>query len=145
MKLLFLVTSMMFMVSNHPFSMISLLILVSITISMFTFQMMSTSWFSYIFLLIMLSGMLMIFMYMATLSSNESFTLSLIPAFLMAPITVKIFLNPISSSSPQTWTIKQNLSSFSSLTILMVMFLFVTMVTVTKISTLQKGPLFSSF
>uniref|UniRef100_A0AAU6QDI8 NADH dehydrogenase subunit 6 n=1 Tax=Laelaps chini TaxID=2902761 RepID=A0AAU6QDI8_9ACAR len=69
--MIFFIVSMMIM--SHPLSIIIYILLMSmIFLSMMVFYIKS-SWFSLIFMLMMLGGLMVLFIYMASLSSNEYF------------------------------------------------------------------------
>uniref|UniRef100_UPI0031F3A660 NADH dehydrogenase subunit 6 n=1 Tax=Heptathela kimurai TaxID=88333 RepID=UPI0031F3A660 len=143
MKIIIIISMFLFMMSNHPFSMISLLIIMTLFMAIFIFYSISTSWFSYILLIVMLSGMMIIFMYMATLSPNEFFMTSMMPMMLISPLIMMLEPSYQSSSSPHLWSMKQVASSLFSFTIIMVVFLFMMMVSVVKITFWQYGPMSS--
>nr|AWN56260.1 NADH dehydrogenase subunit 6 [Euschistus heros] len=65
--------SMMMMWMNHPLSMGLILILQTIMIAMIAGFMAKSFFFSYIITIIMLSGALVLFIYMASVASNEKF------------------------------------------------------------------------
>nr|YP_009443923.1 NADH dehydrogenase subunit 6 [Stimulopalpus japonicus]ATU07144.1 NADH dehydrogenase subunit 6 [Stimulopalpus japonicus] len=76
---MFMTTSTMFMLSmiffmlNTPLSMGLILILQTICMSILMGMMMKSFWFSYMLILIFIGGMLMMFLYVITLSTNKKF------------------------------------------------------------------------
>nr|UXW93422.1 NADH dehydrogenase subunit 6 [Blasticotoma sp. 'tegularis'] len=72
---------------THPLSMGLILLMQSILISIIINMHTNTPWFSYILFLIMVGSMLILFLYIISISSNEKFTfstkISLIPISLM--------------------------------------------------------------
>nr|AYQ19035.1 NADH dehydrogenase subunit 6 [Amarygmini sp. ACP-2013] len=62
-----------FMFMMHPLSMGMILLFQTIVISLMTGNMNQSFWFSYILFLIMIGGMLILFMYMTSIASNEKF------------------------------------------------------------------------
>nr|QZZ24842.1 NADH dehydrogenase subunit 6 [Thitarodes sp.] len=70
--LLILFSTMMFFL-NHPLSMGLMLLLQTILISLISGSMISTFWFSYILFLTILGGLLVMFIYVASIASNEMF------------------------------------------------------------------------
>nr|YP_010259509.1 NADH dehydrogenase subunit 6 [Ahamus yushuensis]UIX24749.1 NADH dehydrogenase subunit 6 [Ahamus yushuensis] len=70
--MLILFSTMMFFL-NHPLSMGLLLLLQTILISLISGSMISTFWFSYILFLTILGGLLVMFIYVASIASNEMF------------------------------------------------------------------------
>uniref|UniRef100_A0AAU6PBZ5 NADH dehydrogenase subunit 6 n=1 Tax=Dusuna sp. TaxID=3133678 RepID=A0AAU6PBZ5_9HEMI len=69
--ILFTSTSICFF--SNPMSMGFFLLIYSFLISFFISKIMLTSWFCYITMLMMIGGILIIFMYISSISSNESF------------------------------------------------------------------------
>nr|YP_009485679.1 NADH dehydrogenase subunit 6 [Saldula burmanica]AVZ00815.1 NADH dehydrogenase subunit 6 [Saldula burmanica] len=72
MFMTFLMT-MLFLFMKHPLSMGIVLITQTIMISMLTGTMTKSFWFSYMLVMILLSGALVLFIYMASIASNEKF------------------------------------------------------------------------
>nr|URW97662.1 NADH dehydrogenase subunit 6 [Songthela sp.] len=140
MNIFMILCLILFSMSNHPLSMIFLLIMITLSSSILIYYSLVTSWFSYVLLIIMLSGMMIIFMYMATLSPNEFFLYSFFPIYLLPLLFIVTYL-PSFMAPPQLWSMKQVSSSFFSITIFMVTFLFMLMVAMTKITFWQKGPM----
>nr|AXS65958.1 NADH dehydrogenase subunit 6 [Curculionoidea sp. 20 KM-2017] len=66
--------SFMFIFTSHPLSMGSILFLQTILVSVSSGLMHLNFWFSYIIFLIMIGGMLVMFMYMTSIASNEKFS-----------------------------------------------------------------------
>nr|WOG34360.1 NADH dehydrogenase subunit 6 [Hypoaspis sp. 3 JO-2023a] len=99
---LFLLTNIFFIFSNHPILSINIIIiLVLLSMTLFSFFL-KNSWFSLIFILMMLGGLIILFMYMASLASNEAFFLKT-PNFLyfffilITPLNSNLFFNSSSS------------------------------------------------
>nr|YP_010010515.1 NADH dehydrogenase subunit 6 [Callosobruchus maculatus]YP_010876301.1 NADH dehydrogenase subunit 6 [Bruchus pisorum]QOH99483.1 NADH dehydrogenase subunit 6 [Callosobruchus maculatus]WHE17352.1 NADH dehydrogenase subunit 6 [Bruchus pisorum] len=69
--------SMMFMFLNHPLSMGMILLIQTILTALMTGLMNYNFWFSYILFLIMIGGMLILFIYMTSIASNEKFKFSM--------------------------------------------------------------------
>nr|AEP27530.1 NADH dehydrogenase subunit 6 [Larinus turbinatus] len=67
--------SMMFMFLNHPLSLGCILLIQTILISLSSGFIYYNFWFSYILFLIMIGGMLVMFIYMTSIASNEKFKL----------------------------------------------------------------------
>nr|ARH54322.1 NADH dehydrogenase subunit 6 [Curculionidae sp. 6 AH-2016] len=67
--------SMIFIYMNHPLSLGCMLLIQTILISLSTGLIYSNFWFSYILFLIMIGGMLIMFIYMTSIASNEKFKL----------------------------------------------------------------------
>nr|QNE85424.1 NADH dehydrogenase subunit 6 [Tarnania fenestralis] len=71
-----LITSMIFSQMKHPLSMGLILLVQTMLISLLIGLMSKTFWFSYILFLVFLGGMLVMFIYVTSLSSNEMFSIS---------------------------------------------------------------------
>nr|ALO77239.1 NADH deshydrogenase subunit 6 [Elmis aenea] len=69
-------TSLLFMFLKHPMSMGLSLLIQSTIISLMTGFYNHNFWFSYILFLIMIGGMLVLFIYMTSIASNEMFKYS---------------------------------------------------------------------
>nr|ALO76471.1 NADH deshydrogenase subunit 6 [Pseudocolaspis sp. PSE01] len=87
--------SMSFFMMSHPLSMGFNMLMLTILISLMTGLMNSTFWFSYIMFLVMIGGMLILFIYMTSVASNEKFKFS-----------IKIMINMILSSMMFMMTLK---------------------------------------
>nr|YP_006576066.1 NADH dehydrogenase subunit 6 [Naupactus xanthographus]ACZ58593.1 NADH dehydrogenase subunit 6 [Naupactus xanthographus] len=68
--------SLIFMFLNHPLSFGFILLLQTILISISSGILNFDYWFSYILFLIMIGGMLVLFIYMTSIASNEKFKFS---------------------------------------------------------------------
>nr|AML26109.1 NADH dehydrogenase subunit 6 [Curculionidae sp. BMNH 1274272] len=65
--------SMIFMSLNHPLSLGCMLLFQTILIALISGSLYHSFWFSYILFLIMIGGMLVMFIYMTSIASNEKF------------------------------------------------------------------------
>nr|YP_010946983.1 NADH dehydrogenase subunit 6 [Symplocodes ridleyi]WGO57740.1 NADH dehydrogenase subunit 6 [Symplocodes ridleyi] len=160
MKLLFMyastLLSIMFTQSNHPLSMGLILLLQTILISLLTGMISQSFWFSYILFLIFLGGMLILFMYVTSLASNEMFSLSykmILLSSLISIILTIMYMNFPTFHNPDSINVLSlnNTLLFSLIklynqpngiiTILVVSYLFLTLIVVVKIINIFKGPL----
>nr|YP_009708241.1 NADH dehydrogenase subunit 6 [Ceutorhynchus obstrictus]AEP27576.1 NADH dehydrogenase subunit 6 [Ceutorhynchus obstrictus]QEV84352.1 NADH dehydrogenase subunit 6 [Ceutorhynchus obstrictus] len=73
--LLNMMLSMMFIFMNHPLSLGCMLLMQTILIALISGYFCMNYWFSYILFLIMIGGMLIMFIYMTSIASNEKFKL----------------------------------------------------------------------
>nr|YP_010173061.1 NADH dehydrogenase subunit 6 [Bironella derooki]QSH90939.1 NADH dehydrogenase subunit 6 [Bironella derooki] len=71
-----LILSFIFMQMKHPLSMGLMLLMQTFLTCLLTGIYVKSFWFSYVLFLIFLGGMLILFIYVTSLSSNEMFTLS---------------------------------------------------------------------
>nr|WCZ71284.1 NADH dehydrogenase subunit 6 [Hylobitelus xiaoi] len=67
--------SMIFLFLNHPLSLGCVLLIQTILVSLYSGLLYLNFWFSYILFLVMISGMLVMFIYMTSIASNEKFAL----------------------------------------------------------------------
>nr|AXS66336.1 NADH dehydrogenase subunit 6 [Cucujoidea sp. 6 KM-2017] len=147
-----IIISWLILFMKHPISIGSTLLLQTIFISL-TIGMLSLNfWFSYILLLILIGGMLIIFMYMTSIASNEKFMFSIFP--IIATISLMTILPNLNLTLNSTLTnnlnIKNMLTKFfnfpsSMLIIMIIIYLLITMIAVIKICKINKGPLRQSF
>nr|UAM92199.1 NADH dehydrogenase subunit 6 [Geosesarma penangense] len=156
---LLFIFSILFTQLSHPLAMgLTLLIqtiLISITVGISTYSF----WFSYILFLVFLGGMLILFIYVASLASNEPFFFSNLLLFMLF-ITFTftflfMFMDPflmLNPSSLQTSSIKMLMSTSYIInwiynvpsmifTIFIICYLLLMLIIVVKITNLFKGPL----
>nr|YP_010531213.1 NADH dehydrogenase subunit 6 [Blasticotoma filiceti]UXW93448.1 NADH dehydrogenase subunit 6 [Blasticotoma filiceti] len=98
--------TIMFCFMKHPLSMGLNLMMQTTIVSIITSMHSNTSWFSYILFLIMVGSMLILFLYIISISSNEKFT----------PIPSNIMLIPISLMLMSLLLMKLNSQDFMLLT-----------------------------
>nr|YP_010533721.1 NADH dehydrogenase subunit 6 [Sabethes bipartipes]UXX46872.1 NADH dehydrogenase subunit 6 [Sabethes bipartipes] len=158
------IISFIFMQMKHPLAMgLTLLIqtcLISLILGIFT----QTFWFSYILFLIFLGGMLILFIYVTSLSSNEMFSFSMklsilfwtfiIFSFFLFLIMDKLFIENFSLNLEMSSLINfnfmnENLISLNKMynfptnliTIVLINYLFLTLLMTVKITKKNYGPL----
>nr|YP_010166735.1 NADH dehydrogenase subunit 6 [Oreodytes scitulus]QRV62839.1 NADH dehydrogenase subunit 6 [Oreodytes scitulus] len=165
----FLMT-IIFLSLNHPLSMGMMLMIQTILISFMTGFYSYTFWFSYILFLIMVGGMLILFMYMTSLASNEKFKFSnklflIIMMLMISSMLIMMMLNFnlinfMMKTSNNNEIINslmlmknENLNSLNMMynkpnimiTILLINYLLLTLVAVVKITKFNQGPLRQQF
>nr|AXS64841.1 NADH dehydrogenase subunit 6 [Staphylinoidea sp. 12 KM-2017] len=158
MIFMIILNSSLFMLLNHPMSMGLILLIQTILISLITGFMFMNYWFSYILFLIMIGGMLILFIYMTSIASNEKFKFSNKILMMMMSILIMYSLSfmmldnflpyysSFSSSMMNSFNFKLNLSKFFNMPSIIIMFtmiiyLFITLIAVVKISNINMGPL----
>nr|WFQ83153.1 NADH dehydrogenase subunit 6 [Qianguimon aflagellum] len=155
-----IILSIIFTRMIHPLAMGLNLLIQTIIISFSAGLTTYSFWFSYILFLIFLGGMLVLFIYVASLASNEifmpsliltSFTLTFIMLlfllfFFMDPLLISTFsnlpkssINILSSTAHITMWMFNTPSMF--FTIFIISYLLFTLLVVVKIINLYKGPL----
>nr|AVN67631.1 NADH dehydrogenase subunit 6 [Paratemnopteryx couloniana] len=150
--------SIMFTQMNHPLAMGLILLIQTTLISLISGLLSQSFWFSYILFLIFLGGMLILFIYVTSLASNEMFSLStkmmISSTFIMllSMIIFHISKNMPMQNQEMMYTMLLNNPLYSSLmklynqpmgniTILLASYLFLTLIAVVKITNIFKGPL----
>nr|YP_010626165.1 NADH dehydrogenase subunit 6 [Dybowskyia reticulata]WBK03000.1 NADH dehydrogenase subunit 6 [Dybowskyia reticulata] len=143
--------SLILMTLNHPLSMGFILIIQTLIMSSIIGYMMESFLFSYIIIIIMLSGALVLFIYMASIASNEKFKSpvknSIISLFIMIItllyLTIKnnIYVNNMSYTNECISLIKIFNTMTSQMTLLMIIYLLITMIVVSNVAKTNKGPL----
>nr|ASY98436.1 NADH dehydrogenase subunit 6 [Hestiasula hoffmanni] len=151
--------SIIFLLLNHPLSMGLILLLQTILLSLISGFMSVSFWFSYVLLLIYLGGMLVLFMYVTSLASNEMFLYSnkillviIITPFIFICIYYFNFIYPLNSYENMENSLLSNMPTnnfllkmynqpINTITILIASYLFLTLIAVVKIINIYKGPL----
>nr|UKM30535.1 NADH dehydrogenase subunit 6 [Acisoma panorpoides] len=149
--------SLMFSFMVHPMNMGIMLLLQTLMLCVLISLMSYNSWFSYILFLVFLGGMLVLFIYMTSIASNELFKKSLyipIIMYLMIIMLVSLMLmmdpslsiKMITESTINSETSKMIMTPLynnpsSLITIFMVLYLFLTLIVVVSITSFNKGPL----
>nr|ACA61256.1 NADH dehydrogenase subunit 6 [Gastrimargus marmoratus] len=156
--------SIIFLFLNHPLSMGLILFLQAISMCLISGYMSLSFWFSYVLLLIYLGGMLVLFMYMASIASNEMFKIKfnkiiLIIYFMimlsaMMYMTDKMMFTEMIKNT-ETMNMKHSINfkemSISLMklynnptiiiTIMMMIYLFIALLAVVKITNINQGPM----
>nr|UBN08908.1 NADH dehydrogenase subunit 6 [Panesthia sloanei] len=161
MKLIFMIMSsllsIIFTQMNHPLAMGLVLLIQTILISMITGLSTQSFWFSYILFLIFIGGMLVLFIYITSLASNEIFILSTKLVYLLvitAPLMTFLLKTDFSITMNQeslTFLTINNSTSLpllklynyptGMLNIIMAIYLLITLIAVVKIINVFSGPL----
>nr|APX39491.1 NADH dehydrogenase subunit 6 [Neocrepidodera transversa] len=154
--------AMMILMVKHPLSCGLILLIQTIFTSMITGMLHYNFWYSYIFFLIMVGGMLILFLYMTSIASNEKFKfnikLLLMNMALIIIITLFLFmdqfyfsmLNQIfdmkimvmnsNMSMKKYFYFPHNLIMFS-----MIIYLFLTLIAIVKLTKFSYGSLRQKF
>nr|ARH54517.1 NADH dehydrogenase subunit 6 [Nosodendron fasciculare] len=161
-----LIFSIMLILMKHPMSMGMILMIQTITISMITGIINLNYWFSYILFLIMIGGMLILFIYMTSIASNEKFKFSNKLMFLylfkmMILIIIMIKINDffmMNMNNKNFNMMNMNLQFYYPLSmnkylnfpsniimIMIIIYLFICLIAITKITNINFGPLRQKF
>nr|AVJ52598.1 NADH dehydrogenase subunit 6 [Symphylus caribbeanus] len=145
--------AVMFLWLSHPLSMGFILILQTMIIAITSGMMLGNFFFSYIIMIIMLSGALVLFIYMASVASNEKFKtpVSMMITFLvtfivsMSVINKTIEINDYPTNNSLVYSVITLTKLFNSmsayLTGMMIIYLLLTMIIVSFIASSKEGPL----
>nr|AXS65277.1 NADH dehydrogenase subunit 6 [Cerambycidae sp. 6 KM-2017] len=153
--------SIIFPLVNHPLTLGLILLIQTIIISLITGLMNLNFWFSYIVFLIMVGGMLILFIYMTSIASNEKFKFSSKLFMLMMPLTIimtmfllmdKFLMNTsminyeLINQTLNTPNFNLTLNKFVNWPLnmnfmLIIIYLLITLIMVVKITNIQYGPL----
>nr|YP_009528693.1 NADH dehydrogenase subunit 6 [Abscondita anceyi]AXU05706.1 NADH dehydrogenase subunit 6 [Abscondita anceyi]UYG49049.1 NADH dehydrogenase subunit 6 [Abscondita chinensis]UYG49062.1 NADH dehydrogenase subunit 6 [Abscondita chinensis] len=150
--------SISFMLVSHPLSMGMILLTQTLMIAMWTGFMSMNFWYSYILFIVMVGGMLILFIYMTSVASNEKFLYSKLMTMMMiimfmALIIIKkdqlfMLMNSMNYDliAKNNLTFKMSLNKFimypmmiMSLTI--IIYLLIALIAVSKITNVKNGPL----
>nr|YP_009257676.1 NADH dehydrogenase subunit 6 [Chrysoperla externa]ANH54429.1 NADH dehydrogenase subunit 6 [Chrysoperla externa] len=160
-----IIFSLNFIQTKHPLAMGLNLLIQTILISLLCGFMSYTYWFSYVLFLTMLGGMLVLFLYVTSLASNELFSFNMLSLLLMISFTMIMsiilifndkFIWFISNLETINFNLINNLENENNLiklynnptmnvTLLMIIYLFLTLIIVVKITDINYGPLRQSY
>nr|YP_010836074.1 NADH dehydrogenase subunit 6 [Evacanthus bivittatus]QKO00208.1 NADH dehydrogenase subunit 6 [Evacanthus acuminatus]QWC53806.1 NADH dehydrogenase subunit 6 [Evacanthus heimianus]WGC90090.1 NADH dehydrogenase subunit 6 [Evacanthus bivittatus] len=151
-----MINSLLIIWLKNPMSMGLMLLLQTLIMILFMNKILTSSWFVMITFLMMIGGLLIIISYMSSISSNEKFkfnlNLTLILIFLIVYLD-EMFENQINEmqdlifmkSIEQISMIKLYNNKTFLMTILLVNYLLLTMIVISKIVKHYKGPLRSKY
>nr|YP_009753961.1 NADH dehydrogenase subunit 6 [Dicranocentrus wangi]QIT06442.1 NADH dehydrogenase subunit 6 [Dicranocentrus wangi] len=145
-------SSLILMVSTHPIAILSMVLIQTMNICIMSWITIKTSWFSYILFLIFLGGLMILFVYITSMASNEKFemnfneTLALNKKmFLIVSLVITLLTfnkNYSTNNAPLT---QHNMMIFSNSlimpSILMMTYLLMTLIVAVKIVNMYEGPL----
>nr|UGS80109.1 NADH dehydrogenase subunit 6 [Aedes galloisi]WCR48300.1 NADH dehydrogenase subunit 6 [Aedes galloisi] len=159
------ITSFIFMQMKHPLAMGLMLLIQTFLTSLLTGMYVKTFWFSYVLFLIFMGGMLVLFIYVTSLSSNEMFNLSMkltFISFYMILLFIMFYLffdksiiepfinnNEMNNMFNMNSFMLEDLISLNKMynfptnliTLLLINYLFLTLLVTVKITKKNYGPL----
>nr|UPL65943.1 NADH dehydrogenase subunit 6 [Dicyphus sp.] len=157
--MLMLMMNTIIMYMKHPMSMGLTLIIQTAIISLMSGMLMKTFWMSYILLITMLSGMLVLFVYMSSVASNEKFNHSFkmtifmtlillmsIPMYIMeSNLTILYNANHSENMKISNMNMYMMMKMFNGeyvfITLMMIIYLLLTMIMSTNIVKVDQGPM----
>nr|QZZ18367.1 NADH dehydrogenase subunit 6 [Yangisunda tiani] len=150
MKLMMIISTMT-LTLNNPMALGFMLMTQTMLMIFIMNKMMSSSWFAMITFMMMIGGLLIMFMYMSSIASNEKFKMKI---NLMIILMIMIIMTDEMIMENQIYEpmnigfmeFNFSLTKFYNkksmmMTILLVMYLLLTMISVTKLVKHHKGPL----
>nr|AJW60219.1 NADH dehydrogenase subunit 6 [Chrysoperla nipponensis] len=160
-----IIFSLNFIQTKHPLAMGLNLLIQTILISLLCGFMSYTYWFSYVLFLTMLGGMLVLLLYVTSLASNELFSFNMLSLLLMISFTMIMSIilifndkfiwlisnletinsNMINNLENENNLIKLYNNPTMNVTLLMIIYLFLTLIIVVKITDINYGPLRQSY
>uniref|UniRef100_UPI0030FEB884 NADH dehydrogenase subunit 6 n=1 Tax=Neopanorpa longiprocessa TaxID=757038 RepID=UPI0030FEB884 len=160
------IISLIFTQMKHPLAMGLILLTQTLIICLTMGLISNTYWFSYILFLVFLGGMLVLFIYMTSLASNEMFSMSfklifwffslmflltLIIILLDKNLILSTFSNFDMNNFMESFMLKTNENSLnltklynqptSMITLMLINYLLLTLIVIVKITNIFYGPL----
>nr|QIT06480.1 NADH dehydrogenase subunit 6 [Novacerus sp. FZ-2019] len=146
-----LTASTTFMFLSHPISLMLLIIFQTMAVCLMAWLMISSSYLSYILFLIFMGGLMVLFIYISSLASNEKFSLNYNNSvYIMALIyfwLIFLFyytdeqLSFLSCSESTGMIFKIFSLSLSTPSIMTFLYLFLTLIVAVKLTSYIEGPM----
>nr|AML26354.1 NADH dehydrogenase subunit 6 [Hydrophilidae sp. BMNH 1274343] len=149
-----ILTSLFIILTKHPMSMGLILLMQIICVALMTGLTANNFWFSYILFIVMIGGLLVIFIYMTSVASNEKFKFSKFimisfTSLFMLSLMLSIIMDNIFTEYMSLFNIQPsyiNLNKYINypyniITIMMILYLLITLIAIVKISKIKYGPL----
>nr|AKF02248.1 NADH dehydrogenase subunit 6 [Oxya hyla intricata] len=149
---------------SHPMSMMLFIIFQTLLIGLMTGTIMESFWLSYILFLTFLGGMLVLFIYITSIASNEMFQLKsitimstvilwTITMFMFIIFDKMMFLDWLKNSETMNMSLSINYQEMTMsllklynnptfiITMMMMIYLFLALIAVVKITNINQGPI----
>ncbi|YP_011102175.1 NADH dehydrogenase subunit 6 (mitochondrion) [Maniola hyperantus] len=152
---------------NHPISMGLMILMQTLFICLLLGMLINSYWFSYILFLVFLGGLLVLFIYVSSIASNELLNFSFLNKFIFfTPIMIFTFIIIITKNNLNwlNFSFNEDMNNFINtflftynenninlfklyneqtylLMIMMIIYLFITLIAVVKITNIFFGPL----
>nr|UYL27207.1 NADH dehydrogenase subunit 6 [Alectorobius amblus] len=128
-----------FIFSSHPIMMIFLMILITLSLNMYMYMYMKYTWFIFMITLLILGGLLVIFLYITSLTPNKKFNLNKIFYFTI-PLVFFMKINP--NMQPNNFYMFSLFMPSSMLLLtLMLIYLMLTLISIMKMIKSSMAPL----
>nr|QEJ81461.1 NADH dehydrogenase subunit 6 [Pygoluciola sp. FM18] len=157
--MIMLTTTISFLFIKHPLTMGMILLIQTLLIAMWTGFMSINFWYSYILFIIMVGGMLILFIYMTSVASNEKFSFSKILSLMMVTLiimsifmskdqmyTIMNSMNMDLMSMKNKFSFKMSLNKFLMypmmiMSMSIIIYLLIALIAISKITNIKNGPL----
>nr|QTZ20326.1 NADH dehydrogenase subunit 6 [Spodoptera ochrea] len=166
-SLMLMMTSLFMLFINNPMSMGLLILLQTLLTCLLTGMMIKTYWFSYILFLTFLGGLLVLFIYVSSIASNQLFNFKFNYKKMLIMLIIMIFMMMMMYNNNMMWLNlstnsdmdkfynmifffnnenKINLSKLYNnqtflIMMMLVIYLFITLIAIVKITNIFYGPL----
>nr|YP_003331377.1 NADH dehydrogenase subunit 6 [Apatides fortis]ACM45060.1 NADH dehydrogenase subunit 6 [Apatides fortis] len=155
-----LMISTWFVIASHPLTLALIMIINTVAMAIYTGWLNMSYWYSFMLFMIMIGGMLVLIMYMTSIAANEPFDrpwkfLMIMTMFMTLMIitdSLNLNLNINTQDSFHSYSSILNLSlnkyinpNHISIIILMINYLFVTLIAIVKITNIKYGSLRQKF
>nr|YP_010432000.1 NADH dehydrogenase subunit 6 [Abrus yunshanensis]USS62535.1 NADH dehydrogenase subunit 6 [Abrus yunshanensis] len=149
-KIMMMISSSIFLIKT-PMSLGILLLIQTSVSTILMAKIMESSWLAMIIFLMLIGGLMILFMYMSSISSNEKFSPKIM--MIMLTFTIMLPMEELFSESQINDTMKSNMcmdmisltkiynKKTMMITVMMFLYMFLAMIVVTKIIKIYKGPL----
>nr|ASM41857.1 NADH dehydrogenase subunit 6 [Scaphoideus maai] len=149
-KLMMLIVSYTTMMKT-PMSMGIMLLVQTTLCTIFITKILTSSWMAMIIFLMLIGGLLILFMYMSSIASNEKFTPNMM--MIMPLLLILIYMEEMNSEIQMndkmfSFTMNESISLMKiynkktlMITVMLFTYLFLVMISITSIIKLHKGPL----
>nr|WEL32825.1 NADH dehydrogenase subunit 6 [Pentaspinula unispinula] len=162
MTLMAITMNIMFIMTNHPMMMMITIITQTLMICTISGMIMESFWLSYLLFLVMLGGMMVLFMYITSIASNEMLNFNknisvFVVLLLMIIMSINIdkYMTSSDMNNSEMYVFNQmiNIKEMSEMmkklynkptyimSLMMMMYLLFTMIVVIKIINIKKGPM----
>nr|UYL27246.1 NADH dehydrogenase subunit 6 [Alectorobius spheniscus] len=136
---LIIMMTLCFIFSSHPAMMILLMILITLTLNMYMYMYMKYTWLMFMITLLILGGLLVIFLYITSLTPNKKFSLNKI-FYYFIPLTLLVNFNPM--MYPNNYTMSSLFMPMSALMLIfMLIYLMLTLVSIMNMIKSSMAPL----
>nr|YP_007026043.1 NADH dehydrogenase subunit 6 [Spodoptera exigua]AFQ31568.1 NADH dehydrogenase subunit 6 [Spodoptera exigua]QMQ99641.1 NADH dehydrogenase subunit 6 [Spodoptera exigua]QTZ20319.1 NADH dehydrogenase subunit 6 [Spodoptera exigua]UDP55411.1 NADH dehydrogenase subunit 6 [Spodoptera exigua] len=169
-SLMLMMTSLFMLFINNPMSMGLLILMQTLLTCLLSGMMIKTYWFSYILFLTFLGGLLVLFIYVSSIASNQLFNFKFNYKKMLMLMTIMLFFLMIMYNNKMTWlnlSMNSDMNKFNDMIfffnnenkinlsklynnqtflimMMLVIYLFITLIAIVKITNIFYGPLRSS-